>query len=599
MAKGSGYKHGGPSGLVPDPQWWLEELRKGIEDRNKKAHVMKWEKWRRWYRGLYNANELPYNVYFKLLRTMIPRVYFRNPSASITPRKRQQGQVDYWVFAQIMEQIDNALYDRMRLKEAMKMSIQDAFMFGTGVPKLGYGGQFNARPDPVGATEAPPDKKHKEQQIEYNSYILPDTPWIMRVPTRRFIVPAFALDWASCRWVAHEERRHIDDVQNDPRFKHVSDLQPGVLTQPGDVDLNKMADQVSLIEIRDKKSGGVFVIAPTQKDKVLYYEEDTLQYDRRLPFFPVQFNPDDDTFWAVPDAQILEPHQIEMNEIRRVCRMHRRISLIKFIIRQGQLTPDSLTKLLSPNEVGAAIEVVKDAPSLADAIKEMQAGDLPAGLLKMDQMEEQLIQELLGLGVNQFGEYAPGSADRSATEAMIVNQAVQIRTDERRDICADRIVDITEHMNYVLLNQWDGEQVVAIAGPEGQRIWVAFKMTDIKSLEYDVKVDPDSAVPETRAVRRQNAMGFYQLFMNDPMFDPYKLRQRTVSEMTGPWNLDLMKSQEQLQQQAMAASQAAGNQPLGQPGQPGSSPSQPIGAQQVIQHLNQRRQRSTPPKMVG
>ena len=30
---------------------------------------------------------LPSNVYFKMLRTLIPRVYYRNPSVSLTPKK--------------------------------------------------------------------------------------------------------------------------------------------------------------------------------------------------------------------------------------------------------------------------------------------------------------------------------------------------------------------------------------------------------------------------------------------------------------------------------------------------------------------------------
>ena len=577
MAKGTGYKHGGQAGLVPDPIWWMEEIRKGIEDRNKKAHRNKWEKWRKWYRGMYSANELPENVFFKMLRTMVPRVYFRNPSVSISPRKQQQGQLDYWVFAQILEQIDNALFDRIHLKKAMKKAVQDGFMFGTGVVKLGFGGQFTTRPEPTGSTEAPQNKKG--QRIEYNSFILPDTPWVLRVPTGRFIVPANSLEWESCRWAAHEERRHIDDVQSDPRLKNVADLAPGVLTSPGDTEINKIADQVSQVEIRDKKSGEVFIVAPTQKNKVLAVEDDTLQFDGRLPFFPIQFNPDDDTFWAVPDAQILEPHQIEMNEIRRVVRMHRRISLIKFLTRKGALDADSLAKLMSPNEVGAVLMADKDAASLSEVLKEMTTADIPAGLLKAEQMEQQSIQEILGMGVNQFGEYAPGSADRSATEAMIVNQAVQIRSDERRDIVADVIVDITEHMNHLILQQWDGEQVVSIVGPAGEDIWVKFKASDIKALEYDVRVDPDSTVPETKAIRRQNAVQRYQLFAQDQMIDPMKLRRRTLTELGGPSDVDLLAAQ----------TSGEGVQALTQPGQPGSSAQNPMQAAQVLQLLNNRR----------
>ena len=576
MAKGSGYKPGGQAGMVPDPLWWMGEIRKGIEWRNKCTHRTSWDQWRKWYRGQYSGNTLPINVYFKMLRTMVPRVYFRNPTVSITPRRGQAGQLDYWLFSQLLERVDNTLFDRMRLKKAMKQAVQDAFMFGTGIIKMGYGGEHLATPDPVDTSE--PVTGKKGERLEYNSNILPETPWTLRVPTGRFIVPQYTLDWSSSRWVAHEERRHVDDVRADPNLKHVANISAGVLVQPGEDALNKIADQVSLIEVRDKKSGEVFLLSPTNKEKVLAREDDELQYNGRLPYFPIQFNPDDEGFWAVPDAKILEPHQKEENEIREVIRKHRRLSVLKYILREGAIAADYVTKLVS-GEVGGVVLVDKDAQvQLEQALKELQAGDIPAGLLKADQLEQQIIQEVLGLGVNQFGEYAPGSADRSATEAMIVNQAVQIRTDERRDIVADVLVDLTEHLNHLILNRWSGEHVVDILGPEGEQIWVAFKAEELKTLEYDVRVDPDSAVPETRQLRRQNSMQIYQAAAMDKLFDPLKLRKWWLGEMQGPQLEDLLVNGGKPQPQ----------QPITQPGGPGSSPGNPMQAQQVLQQIAMR-----------
>lgn len=575
MAKGTGYKPSGRGGLAPDPLWWMEQIRKGVEWRNKQAHRASWEQWRNWYRGKWSGGTLPVNVYFKMLRTMVPRVYFRNPTVSITPRRGQDGRLDYWLFSQLLERVDNTLFDRMRLKHAMKQAVQDSFMFGTGIIKMGYGGQHLATPDPVDTSE--PVQNRKGQRLEYHSNILPETPWVLRVPTGRFIVPQYTLDWPSTRWAAHEERRHIDDVKSDPTLKHVANIEPGVLVQHGEDALNKIADQVSLIEIRDKKTGEVFILCPTNKDKVLAVEDDELQYDARLPYFPIQFNPDDDGFWAVPDAKILEPHQKEVNEIRDVMRRHRKISVLKYIVRQGAVTADSLTKLMSPNEVAAVVQVDKDAQvQLEQALKELQAGDIPQGLIKADQMEQQVIQEVLGLGVNQFGEYAPGSADRSATEAMIVNQAVQIRTDERRDIVADVLVDITEHLNHLILERWEGSHVVDILGPEGEQIWVEFKAEQLKSLEYDVRVDPDSAVPETRQLRRQNASQVYIAAAQDKAFDPMKLRKWWLGEMYGPQLEDLLVNGGKPQQ------------PMVQPGQPGSSPQNPAQAGQVLDMITKK-----------
>ena len=572
MAQGTGYKSRTGD---PDPVWWLEQIRKGIEFRNKRTYQKSWGQWRKWYRGEYNSNVLPDNVFFKMLRTMIPRVYFRNPQVSISPRRRQQGSIDYFVMAMLLEQVDNALFDRMHLKHAVKKAVMDGFMFGTGVIKLGYGAQYTSTPD-LGEPTDGPAAKHGHK-VEYNSYILPDTPWVLRVPTGRFIVPPYSLDWPSCRWAAHEELRHVDDVRNDDRLSHVADINAGVLTNTGDDATTRLGDQVSLVEVRDKKSGEVFILAPTQKDKVLAHDEDQLQFEARLPFFPIQFNGDDEYFWATPDAKILEPHQKELNEIRQVTRAHRRLSILRYMCREGSIAADEIAKFLLSDEVGAVVKFDKDVQQLEAVFKELTGGDIPAGIMKAMEIENQTVQEILGLGVNQFGEYAPGSSDRSATEAMIVNQATQIRTDERRDTVADVLVEFTEHLNHVILTQWEGEQLVSIIGPEGQQVWVQFKTSDIKSLEYDVKVDPDSSVPETREIRLAKARELYQVSRQDPAMDKRIATLRYVQELEGPAGLDYMQKQQPAQPGQMGA-----------PGTPGSSPQQPMSAQDLIQALSAR-----------
>lgn len=555
----------------------MGEIRKGISFRDKLTHRERWNTWREYYRGKYSPNTMPQNLYFKMLRTMIPRVYFRNPQVSITPRKNQQDQIDYLVLAMLLERMDNSLLDHIKFKHTMKAAIQDAFMFSTGFIKLGYGGEFNPKPAIGDVTEAPSDDRGFT--VEYNSLVQPDTPWALRVPTGNLVVPAGTADWASTRWVAHKIRRHVDDVQADDRFKHVKDLAPGVIPVPGEsADVN-LKDMVDLYEIRDKKSGHVFVLAPSGDNKVLFDDVDSLQYDRRLNYFPIQFNADDEFFWGVPDAYILEPHQVEANQIRTMIMKHRRVSIIKWMVKNGALNPDNITKLNS-DEVNAVIGLNDDF-NMND-VKELQASDIPNGLLKSDAIVGQNVQEILGLGVNQFGEYAPGSADRSATEAMIVNQAVQIRTDERRDIVADAVTDFVEHLNYVILNEWRGnKKVVDIIGPEGEKLWVAFDGSDISSLDYDVKVDMDSAIPQTRQVRAANAQKIYAGYAQNPLMDLNKLTRWSLSEQGGAVLTDLMK-QGPMPGQAGAA-------PALPAGTPGSGPQNPMAVGQVIQHLMQKK----------
>jgi hypothetical protein len=75
----SGYIRG-----TPDPSYWIGEVRRGIEYRKKYAKQSEWDRWRKYYRGEWPRNTLPVNLYFRMLRTIVPRIYFRNPSLSIT-----------------------------------------------------------------------------------------------------------------------------------------------------------------------------------------------------------------------------------------------------------------------------------------------------------------------------------------------------------------------------------------------------------------------------------------------------------------------------------------------------------------------------------
>src|SRR5258708_22445372 len=136
-------------------------------------------------------------------------------------------------------------------------------------------------------------------------------------------------------------------------------------------------------------------------------------------------------------------------------------------------------------------------------------GDIPAGLLKSDSIVLKDVQEILGLGVNQFGDYAPGSADRSATEAQIVNQATQIRIDERRDTVADILTDVVTGINAVIFNKWTSRQIIDFVGDVGVQPWFEIKQEMLSPEHYAINIDPDSNLPQTKTLREQKANQSY------------------------------------------------------------------------------------------
>src|SRR6185312_11846976 len=477
----AGYKTNGE----PDGTWWLTQVRKGIEFRRKSAFEGEWATWRKFYRGEYDKGYLPVNIFFKMVRTLVPRVYFRNPSISITATKPGD---DHYALAQVLERLDNRLVRQMKIKQGMKSMVMHAFLYGRGIGKLGYGAQFTPTPDLVDAS-APEGKKRHRFRVEYNDLVVPDMPWFLPVHPRTFVVPHLCENHHDTRWVCNIVRRHIDDVRDDPRFKHTQDLNVNKVHASEIVKSGERASadgNVELWEIRDKKSGMVFVMAPYHNAKILFSDHDELMDHGHIPYFPLIFNEDDETFWGVPDSKILDPQQRELNDIRTVMMKHRRATVIKLLVESGAMSEDEMAKMSDES----VAPVVKMNEGGIGKMKVIDAANIPQGLITMDALVEKDVQEILGLGANQFGEYAPGSADRSATEAQIVNMATQIRMDERRDAVADLLVDLMEQVHPLLFNRWQGEQVIDLVGPGGAQIWVKFRPEELHHGGYNVSIDP-------------------------------------------------------------------------------------------------------------
>lgn len=523
---------------TPIVEHWIGQIARGKQFRSQFAHEPEWTTWRRWYRGEWNPKILPSNVYFKMMRTLIPRIYYRNPSVSLTPSKPG---LENYLLCKLLERADNKLIDIMGLKGQMKRAVQHACMFGTGGLRLGYGAEFTPTPDDIDTTDPDTGSARVQKKVEYNDLVHPNMPWLLAAHPSTIIVPHGAPDIHSARWYCFETNRPADDVKSDPRY----DSQARKLIQAGTSDGKLIArtqpksardrEGVVLWEIHDKKTGLVFVLAPHVADtriegKVLYCEQDDLQINGRLNYYPLIFNNDDEVFWGIPDSQIIAPQQGEKNEVRTQIRNHRRIAIAKLLYEKGSVDPDEMSKLIDGNANGAVM--VKNIAG----VQELNMGSVAQVLQILERVESIVdldVEQLLGLGVNQFGEYAPGSADRSATEANIVNQATAIRVDERRDACADLLVDVISDMNHTIIERWDSEMVLDIVGPAGVPIWIAVQPHAMREALYDTKIDPDTSLPLTKALREQKAVQIYGILKTNPLVNPVHLTQFLVGEMYG------------------------------------------------------------------
>lgn len=508
---------------VPDVKWWMEQIDLGEKFRKKVAYEDQWDTWYKYYRGDWREGVLPVNLFFTMVRSIVPRIYFRNPSVSVSPAKPDPMNM---ALAQVMERMDNKLIRMMKIKTEMKQMVQDCFFCGTCIGKLGYGSFFAPTPE-LDSTEDPLDKSGNK--LEYLQGVKRDMPWFKRVNPRDFVVPAGATSLRESRWVAHRIVRSVEDVKADPRLKNTKDI--GFITYPSpgfrQDRIQRKAKDVVLYEVRDNKTGMVFVLAKDH-DKPLYFDFDEFQINNGFPFYTANFNPDSEFFWGVSDAKILDPYQREVNETRTQIMKHRRAALVKLIATRDRIDQAEAEKIFSDTGNGIVWE------TQPGAIRPAQIGDIPQALFASLNQTHEDVRETIGFSRNQLGEYNPKSRDVTATEASIVQQASDIRIDERRDEMADIIMNMINDLNFFLAANWTEEEVVDVIGPTGARIWVSFKPQMLAEARFELNVDPDSAVPVTKAGREQRALGVYQMFQNNPLVDPNILTRWTMHEMNIP-----------------------------------------------------------------
>lgn len=531
----------------PDSDWWLEQIKAGENYRRVAAYQDNWKRWRHYYRGMWRPDIMPVNLFFALLRSTVPRVYFRNPTVSITPGK--PGLL-FMAFAQILERTDNKLIRQMRLKNHMKRTIQDAFLFGTGAIKVGFGGQFTPSPsfDPTFDNFG---RDKKGNLTEFLNTTAPNMPWVSRLPPGNLVTPPGLMSFDETPWLATEIIRPLDDVRRDPRLTGTDGIKSFIvedgMTTHG---IRRRRKMVRLYEVRDWRTNKVFVIAPDKEgNKILFEGFDEFQIVG-MPILPLIFNEDDEWAWGLPDSQIIEPYQLEANEIRTQIMKHRRISIAKILARRGSVREDEMAKLVSED----VLPVIQTEGDPRTSVQTMQAGNIPQDLLIASRELSQDMREAVGFSRNQLGEFNSRSGDTTATEANIVQAATEIRINERRDAVADLLIQTMEHVNTVIFNHWTQDDVVDVVGPGGVPVWVQFQGKLLKEGHYHVKIDPDSSLPETRDLREQKAVQLYTLLKENPLIDPIKLTQYLLNELRGTAFDDLMRALPQVGQPQQAIS---------------------------------------------
>lgn len=503
---------------------WETRIRDALAWRRRVAHEDKWDSWLKQYRVEFPQGILAVPVAYSYIRTMVPRIYLRNPRVMVTPRRPE-----FVAHAIVVEAVDNWLLDELGLKQEMKLAILDALLFGYGVLKIGYDSQFGFIPEQAVEEDYETVTQEGEKsgsRVEYSVKVKPGMPWALRVDPRDIVLPK---DWnrrEDVPWIAHRVVRPLADIVEDIKYyeKARKELLRGVQDLDGEVR--------ELWEIRDLKNRAIHVICDNQ---VLLSEDDDLQIEG-LPFVFIVFNEDPRSPYGISDMRVIDLQQKEMNDLRTLIQRHRRLSLLKILARRGAIDEDEAAKLFQ--EEIPSIIWTEDEPGAA---MQVVGHNIPPSLRAELEYVRSDMREALGYNVNVAGEFVPRT--KTATEVLTVQQAVNLRTDERRDVVADALAQVVRKWNQLIFRFWTDQKVIKVTGfPAGSEAWVAYTGEELRG-EYYLSVSPESSIPPSRALRHQQAMQIFQALNGDPLIDQTLLRKMALRqfEWLGPEAMSLVK----------------------------------------------------------
>lgn len=511
---------------------WRSRIQVAKKHRDGEGRKTAWSNMKKYYRNFYDEKTLSVNLIFSYGRQLIPFLYFKNPIVECTALWSGWEKK-----AKILEAVDNMLIRKMRVKEQLKLIIQDAYLYDYGIRKVGYDSEFGYDPD--GSLWMDLFKElgiptTKEEAKEYNTYITSEFPFFLRVPPSRFYVDPDtdgpSLD--SARWVIEEFYRPLEDLLEDDRYSIPKDIKASHMiegTDSGAIISPVKEEQIEPTgKPRDFERCRIYEIWDKRDRKVRWTidnhngfireQDDVWNLTNFFPYERLCFNGVSDEHYSTSDAMYIERQQVELNDVRTQENSHRRKENLKIIMKRNSMRQEEINKVES-GEVGPIAQV--DTPgNLSDSIMTI-APSMSRDIYNVGDIIRNDIKEILAFGQNQMG--AELGRRKTASEAMIINQYAQLRSDERRDIIGDFLERTIKDINTLIFKFWDTDDVIKVTGPEGQE-WATWN-GEFLSGEYAISVVPNSTLPMTKELYKQQTTELVMKYRNDPYIDQKELHR--------------------------------------------------------------------------
>jgi hypothetical protein len=477
---------------------------------------------------LSHEDKIMVNIAFATKNVIAPAVSINHPVFSVLARREDEAPA-----AELVEQGLNFWWHRYRFHPEVRRAVDDWIILGHGWVKVGW--KYEQGEEPVSDEER--DQMLQEQMGQVEEFLgnnpefedetpdiedvaegLPatkrvtktDDPFVERVSPFDVFVDPEATCPADMRWIAQRIVMPLAIARANPAYKTSvrrklegdSSLNPRWRDEETGSGSRKVEDsqkRVTVYEFYDLLNGKFSVFCKDAEEFLV--DPVALPYVYGNPFVMLRNYDVPDFFYPVGDLEMIAPIQAELNEVRSDMMNHRKRYARAYVARANALSTEARNTLEADYD-NRIVYVDDDNTPLSDIIQPIPITMVDGQMYGYSNTIENDIDSVSAVSEYQRGGEA--ETRRTATEAAMIQDAVNARSQDKLSTLEVWLSDVAEHVLKLFQEYMTGETMIRIVGESGFS-WVPFDRQQIQG-EFDFMVEAGSTQPRNESQRRQQAL---------------------------------------------------------------------------------------------
>jgi hypothetical protein len=547
---------------------YQSEIAAAIKHRSDEGFDATWRRLIDLYKGKHfenpsNEDRIAINISFSTVNVIFPSISVNYPKFTVQPNREEDLHR-----AIIVEATSNYWWRHYDFQEPFRAAAKDYIICGHGWLKIGYSykereveatyedqqSEFEelvaeadafAAERPDLAADIPTDDEIAENLAETKAVVVEDQPTVERISPFDMFVDPDATSLQDAMWIAQRIERPIEDVRKDKRYKASARRKvkstglvgKGANTSEARAKIRKdeaeHLERCVIWEHYDIRTGFLCVFAADGDEFLIEPQQIPFAYGHPFVMFRNYDVPDQ--FYPIGDLEQLECLQHELNKTRSQMMNHRKKFARKYLYKARMFGPDGREALESDMD-NRFVPVVDEQADLNQAVVPVPQVPLPPEMYSHSEIIEDDIDTVSG--VNEYARGGAPNIRRTATEAAIIQDAINARSADKLAQVEMVLSKVARRLVQVMQQYMTGEKIARVNGEEGKFVWVPYERENIQG-EFDFVVEAGSTQPTNEMFRRQQALAMGQAMM--PMVsmgvvNPYELAKEMLQKGFGVKN---------------------------------------------------------------